>query len=149
MLRFLKIFSFVIIDIFSVFLVVFFWKFYPGQSAAKSDFPENVGKIHPKSGIVFPVFRLLFYILQWYDTDIYTIWSVWYYLTVEKRIFKKIQLVRDICQFLCAGSRFSSLRTPKGITGLCFHYSVRFASFAFRNLIFLLVYYKRWTHILL
>ena len=101
------------------------------------------------SGVGFPVFRLSLCILRWSDADIYTVWSTWYYLTVEKRIFKKFQLVWDVCQFLCAGSRFFSLRTPKGIAGLCFHYSVRFASFAFRNLIFLLVYYKRWTHILL
>ena len=144
MLRYLKIFSFlfIIIIISLVFLVAFFWNFYPGRRAAKGDFSENFEKIRPKSGLWhrfsrFSFFRLSLCTLRRSDADSYTVWSTWYYLTVKKRIFKIFLLVREICQFLCAGSRFFFLRAPKDIAGLCFHYGARLASFAFRKIIFL------------
>ena len=89
------------------------------------------------SDVGFPVFRLSLCILRRSNADIFTVWSTWYYLAVEKNIFKKFQLVRDICQFSCAPSRFFSLRAQKGMAGLCFHNNTRFASFAYRNFIFL------------
>ena len=54
-----------------------------------------------------------------------------------KKNLKKFQLVREICKHLCSNSWFCSLRSPKGIACLCFHYSSRFTSFACRNFIFL------------
>ena len=138
MLRFLKIFfSFYFIS--SVFLVVFFWKFYSGRRGRKATFLKVSRKWaqNRDSGVGFSVYRVSLWILRRSDADIYTVWSTWYYLTVGKRIFKNFQLIRDVCQFLCVGSGFFSLRIPKCISGLCFHYSAWFASFAFRNFIFL------------
>ena len=123
----------------SVLLVVFFWNFYSGRRVTKGYFPDSFQKFFPKSRLWSRFSRLLTLALY-----IAAIWR-WYlyrmiyviYLAVKKRIFLKFQLVRDICQFLRVDSRFFSLRASKGIAGLCFHYSARFASFAIKNFIFL------------